>query len=278
MNILEALNWGSNFLSRTSEEKKTEGHRPQIDANILLCSVLDVNRAYLMAHSDYELNDEQFEKFRKFIIRRSRHEPVSHIIGKIKFFNGDFLVNRHVLTPRPETERLIELILQDKPGQLVVDIGTGSGAIAVTLAREWQKPVIACDIDGLCLAVAKKNSELNEVDHLIDFKRADLWPSVSNKNEKVVIVANLPYIPKRDLAEMDPDVIEYEPRHALFSGHDGLDEIHRLWRKIEQANLKRFDLWLEFDPSQVEFLKDLHKGIRFFDDLAGKTRFAKVTR
>lgn len=276
MIIIEALNWGAQQLEETLFEKKTNRHRPKLDATLLLSEILNASRASLLANADNKVSEEDFEKYRRFIMRRKRHEPVSHIIGKVSFWKGEFFVNRHVLTPRPETEELIELIIKSDNGGKIVDIGTGSGAIAISLAKELKRSVLACDIDRMCLSVARKNSYLNGVENLVELIKSDLMPEgVMQDGERAMIIANLPYIPKRDAGIMDPDVILFEPHHALFSGHDGLNAIHKLLDKMRYK--QNIDIWLEIDPSQVEFLSK-ERGVEFFDDMRGLTRFARIKK
>jgi release factor glutamine methyltransferase len=277
MTIIEAINWGSNFLRNNLHEKFTDRHRPQVDAAFLLAHTLGASQATLLAHGNEVLLDEEFEQYRKLILRRYKHEPVSQIIGKVNFCGNEICVNRHVLTPRPETEELVELILKKGSYENLMEVGTGSGAIAISLAKSLNRQVLATEIDQLSLAVAKKNAQLNRVEHLIQFELADLIPNTFQKN-RVTIVANLPYIPKRDRREMDPDVRLFEPNHALFSGHDGLDEIERLWRVLNNRQIMNIDLWLEIDPTQEQKIGLFAKGVEFFKDLRGLTRFARIKK
>lgn len=270
MTILEALQWANTKL------KKTEVESPMLDAELLLASVLDISRSILFGHIADELKPHHAEKFHILVERRMKHEPVAYLLNKKEFYGRDFFVDPSVLIPRPATETLIECALEkfttcEEDKTLFVDIGTGSGAIAVTLAAETKAPVLAIDIDHSALVTAKRNAETHTVDEHIDFQHGSLLDpliqlfqkikSSGNPNissvfpfKDIIICANLPYLTTAQMEALDPDV-RYEPVQALVSGVDGLNDYWDLFRQIKKHRdlLPRYITTLiEIDPEQSE--------------------------
>ncbi|GAA0320105.1 peptide chain release factor N(5)-glutamine methyltransferase [Bacillus carboniphilus] len=225
--VMEALTWASSFL-----------HVHGRDANAgewLMQHVHNWTRSKLFYHMRDPIADEKVELFKQLVKEHCKGTPVQYLMGYAEFYGRDFDVNENVLIPRPETEELIEGILQrtDKlfpKNQVlrVVDIGTGSGAIAITLKKErphWE--VYAVDISQDALDVAKANSRKLEAD--ITFLEGDLLSPFEGKGTRFdCIVSNPPYIPDRDREDMSVVVTDHEPHLALFAGEDGLD----IYRKL----------------------------------------------
>lgn len=283
MKIVEALSWGTEKIRASLVEKKLpEAHVPSQDAQLLLAHVLDVRKSYLFANGDQILQGAQWELYRSFVMRRAKHEPVSHIVQSALFYGRSFFVNRHVLTPRPETEELVEYVLaHSRDTQAFVDIGTGSGAIAITLALETAAPVYASDIDPQALRVAHHNAAY--LGARVEFFQGDLLdaiPESVRSLDYVTYIANLPYIPLRSRKEIDPDVLHFEPHHALFSGHDGLNHAMRLLQQLPRH--KPFSLYLELDGANVDLFAQLALGVfpeapsRVIQDLSRKPRFFEL--
>lgn len=284
MTILEALSWGTEKIRASLHEKKLpEAHIPSQDAQLLLSHALDVRKIYLLANGDQELKDAQWDIYREYILRRAVHEPVSHILKSAEFFGREFYVNQHVLTPRPETEELVEYVLNHSQGtQAIVDIGTGSGVIAITVSLETQLPVYASDIDSQALTVAHHNAD--SLGAHVEFFQGDLLDAMPEEIQSldfVTYIANLPYIPLRSQDSIDPDVLTYEPHHALFSGLDGLNHAEKLLRQLPHD--KHFSLFLELDTENVELFAELASQIfpqsdmRVIKDLSKKPRFFELT-
>lgn len=283
MTILDALTWGTEKIRETLSEKKTNVHVPSYDAQLLLAHALGERTSFLFAHGNEPLGDEQWDAYRGMIIRRAAHEPVSQIMQSAEFFGRSFFVNRHILTPRSETEELVELALDVAPQtDVYVDIGTGSGAIAITLALETGKPVYATDIDPRALSVARVNAQTLEAT-TVHFFEGDLLEPLLHEQApvgRVTYIANLPYIPTGARRDIDPDVLSYEPHHALFSGTDGLELSMRLLRQLPQG--QSFALLMELDRTNVEFFASLAKAlfpqaqIQVISDLSKKPRFLKL--
>ena len=201
---------------------------PQLDALVLLSFVLGVNKTWLYAHPTRELTESEIVHYEDLVRRRMRNEPVAYLIGVKPFYGLDFVVDRNVLIPRPETELLVDRVL-DYLGSLegegrrlsVADVGTGSGAIAVALAANLPElTVYAVDVSNEALAVATRNVERHGLGGQVQVLWGQLLDPLPAPVD--VIVANLPYIATADLATLPPQVRDYEPVLALDGGADGL--------------------------------------------------------
>jgi release factor glutamine methyltransferase len=200
---------------------------PRADAEVLLAHVLGTTRPALVAHGPTALDATSAARFETLVARRARRTPVWQILGRREFWSLDVDVDARVLTPRPETEMLVELAVRLAPaGGVVVDAGTGSGAIAVAVARE--RPdlrVLAIDVDRSALAVAARNRR--RLAPGVALVRAS-WLSACAPASVDVVVANPPYVPDAVLETLDPEVRDHEPVRALAGGVDGLRETRRL--------------------------------------------------
>ena len=254
MTIVEALTWANNKL------KKESGiDAPMLDAQLLLSHVLNTSKAFLFTHFDQELTTAQLERFEALSERRRRHEPIAYILGQKEFFRRSFFVNPFVLIPRPETEGLVEAAIHaaTEHDVLFLDIGTGSGAIAVTLAAETGRPVIAIDQSPRALSVAAQNAKAHAVADAIQFLQGNLIEPVERQMVKplhhVVLCANLPYLTTREWQQTTRDVKEYEPREALDGGVDGLELYHALLASLAVRRTdfpEKLTLIFEIDPGQ----------------------------
>jgi len=289
MTILEALNWAQQQLKSTADEKCIMQANPMLDAQVLLSSCLNKPTSFLFAHGEEELTPRIIETYQRFVERRKRHEPIAHILQKKEFFGRPFFVNQFVLTPRPETELIIEHALETvTPESTLIEIGTGSGAIAVTLASETGQPIIATDIDPQALSVAARNAQDHNVDHLISFLHGSLLEPYIEKNIHEsghgIIIANLPYLTPTQWELSDPDVKQYEPKHALVGGIDGLDLYDQLLQQIK-THRKLFptdlNLYFEIDPRQERSIQSLileifpNASIEILKDLSRQPRIVK---
>lgn len=200
-----------------------------LDAQLLLMAALGVARAYLLAHGEVLLTAEQAAHYEQLVARAAQGEPIPYILGKRAFFDFELLVTPAVLIPRPETELLLEAALdfaRENRVQRAVDVGTGSGALAVGLARHVPGArVFATEISSAALAVALRNAARYELP--IDFMQGDLLAPLIERGLQVdLLLANLPYIPSAEVPTLA--VSRYEPLPALDGGADGLDIIRRL--------------------------------------------------
>lgn len=203
---------------------------PRLDAEVLLAYVLGVGRERLVLDASREVADASFDRFAALVARRVAHEPVAYIVGRKEFRRVTLSVDRRVLIPRPETELLVDVGLSLPVGACVVDVGTGSGAVALALKHERPDlSVLGTDVDPDALAVARENGRRLTLG--VEFVRADLLSGVGRRLDAVL--ANVPYV--ADGFELPPDVLLYEPASALRAGADGLDVIRRLVRTVPGA-------------------------------------------
>lgn len=227
------MSLGRAFLQEGSDRLRLGPHpdRARRDAETLLLHVLGKEKAWLMAHSDEELSGEQATHYVKLLERRFLGEPIQYITGHAEFYGLPFRVAPDVLIPRPETEHLVEKVIALAAGfhsPRIVDLGTGSGAIAIALAHHLPNAAItAIDVSSEALAIASGNAESNAVSHCIRFRLGDLFDAVTGEQFDIV-VSNPPYVPLTDHDSLAVEVRDHEPAIALFAGNDGLDIYRRL--------------------------------------------------
>lgn len=228
------LAWTADFFAKRGIDS------PRLAAETLLAHVLGVKRIMLYADADRPASELERAAFRDLVERAAAHEPVDYLVGASPFFSLSFKVTRAVLIPRPSTETLVEHVIQHSrrtPGfktPLIADVGTGSGAIAVTLAKHLPAShVIATDIRADALAVARENAQAHGVADRIEFREGDLLEPLSDQRGRLTyLVSNPPYIPDDEWADVAPNVRDHEPTHALRGGVDGLRYLRPL---IEQS-------------------------------------------
>jgi len=217
------------IIIKYSEELKEMSDTPRLDVEMILQKALgDVDRIYIHINLNKELSKDQYDLFLELIKYRLNGRPVAYIVGNREFMGLDFFVKEGVLIPRPDTEPLVEELIElckMKNEVDILDIGTGSGAITISLAKYIEKSKLTSfDISDIPLEVGEKNAISNEVDHKIQFIKSDLFSAIKNKDIKFdIIVSNPPYIPKRDMDTLHTQVKDYEPYNALEGGEDGLD-------------------------------------------------------
>ncbi len=193
---------------------------PRLDAELLLAEATGWDRARLAASPEDGIPADAGRRFGEMVRRRLRREPVAYILGRKGFRSIELAVDRRVLVPRPETELLVELALELRPAR-VLDIGTGSGAIALAIAAELPGcELIATDISAAALEVARANARQLDLEDRVTFVEGTLPPECG---ELDLIVANLPYVAEREWVGLEPEVTKWEPREALLAGPDGLD-------------------------------------------------------
>jgi len=208
----------------------------RLDAQVILAHVLGVGRSWLFAHFEYALDETQSNQFTELIARRVKHEPVAYLVGRKEFYGIELQVDRRVLIPRPETEMLVDAVLVTAANQspslvTVADVGTGSGAIALSVAANAENArIYALDVSKDALAVAAANTAQLDERGQVTLLQGDLLDALPESVD--VIVANLPYVTSADYRTLDPDVRKYEPQLALEAGEQGLDVIGRLLRQV----------------------------------------------
>lgn len=210
---------------------------PRLDVEMLIKKALgDVDSMYIRLNLDKSLDDEQEKYFLEMMKDRLNERPIAYIIGNREFMGLDFFVKEGVLIPRPDTETLVEELINicnNKTGLNILDIGTGSGAITVSLAKYLDKShVISVDISDIALEIAFKNAVSNKVDERIDFIKSDVFSNVPKEQKFDIIVSNPPYIRKKDIEGLNKQVKDFEPYNALEGGDDGLD----FYRKITKES------------------------------------------
>ena len=226
--IMKILNWTKQYF----EVKGVEN--PRLDAEVLLCAVLKCQRITLYVDFERPLSEEELATYREYVRRRGNFEPLAYILGERAFMRNTFKVNKATLVPRPETELLVESLVRIAPllkreGDVkILDIGTGSGAIIVSLLDYLPNAKgVGVDISVDALIVAKENSEKIGVTGRIGFVHSDVFSKLPLEKKFDIIVSNPPYIPAGDIAGLDKDV-QQEPRGALDGGADGLEFYRRI--------------------------------------------------
>jgi release factor glutamine methyltransferase len=234
----------------------------RLDAEVLLCHTLGKDRAWLLAHMPDALGDEDLRLFEQTGKRRAAREPLQYITGKQEFWGLEFLVTPDVLIPRPETELILESIA--RPGEdrnrllRIIDLCTGSGCIAVSLAKELpQARILATDKSSRALSIAGENARRHGVADSIRFFEGDLFVPLEELDihgQVDIIAANPPYVPSVDYGTLQPEVRDYEPEMALFAGPDGT-EVHRRILEEAPAFLKKHGmLIMEMGAGQADML------------------------
>jgi len=237
------------LLKSSTEHLKSKGiTNPKTSCEILLSHVLGMKRLDLYLNYDRKVTDTELERFKKLYKRRLIHEPLQYILGETEFMSLPFKVNPHVLIPRPETELLVEQVINicnakwaERPVR-ILDIGTGCGNIAVSLAYNLPEAVVGgCDISTEAVEVAKENAQCNNVRQRVNFSVMDILkadaaksgmpPEVSREYSNLhVIVSNPPYVSTKEGDILDKEILDYEPHEALFAGDDGLIFFHTIAR------------------------------------------------
>ncbi len=235
--ILEILRWTSDYFRDKGVSE------PRASAEVLLAHTLGLKRLDLYLRYDQPLTPEELARFKALMVRRRDGEPVAYLTGHKEFWSLDFQVNPGVLIPRPETEVLVTAALeavrelsQTKNGPLWgLEIGVGSGAVVVALAKELpQTDWLALDLSAVALAVARDNARRHGVAGRLHFVRGDLVSGLKPGPRFALMVANLPYVPRAEWEQLPKDIKDYEPRQALLGGEDGLDLIRALVREAHR--------------------------------------------
>jgi release factor glutamine methyltransferase len=254
-----------------------------LDAEVLARHVLGWDRAALLARGRDPGPDDFSSRFGALIARRAAREPVALIVGHREFWGRDFEVTPDVLIPRPETEHVVELALEQAGRSRVaclIDVGTGSGCLSVTLAAEWPAVrVVATDASRAALAVARRNAARHGVERRVGFVQTDLLSGVGAQAD--LIVSNPPYVPSG--ASLQPEVGRHEPALALFGGGDGLDIMRRLLATAPLNLAAGGRMIMEFGDGQEEGMRQLCRGsgwrvLDVRDDLQGIARVALLER
>jgi release factor glutamine methyltransferase len=261
--VLSVLQWTAEYFGRKDIEQ------PRASAEILLAHVLSMERIQLYLNFDRPLSPLELASYREVIRRRAAHEPTQYITGKQEFWSLELEVTPAVLIPRPETELLVEktLDLVRNSAKRVLDLGTGSGAIAIALAHECPAlDVIASDQSCAALQVARRNAMRHRLLERIALVATDLLQGFSSLSAPFdVIVSNPPYIGEKEFPFLALEIIEYEPNTALLAGPQGLAAIRRILREAPAYLKSQGSLLLEIGAGHAELLREELKNDPYFD-------------
>ena len=274
------------ILAKASYQLKLKNIKSyKIDSELLLAKTLDVSREEVLLNLDKKINQSNLKKYNFYINLRNEYKPISYITNYKFFWKYKFFVNQDVLIPRPETELIIERILKILPKNSkknLLEIGTGSGCIAISLIKERPNcRIVAIDKSLKALKVARKNAEIHQVGKKINFLNIDVDKYFCNKYD--LIISNPPYIKKSELLSLDKDVKLYEPKIALSGGFSGLETFFKIINKCKRLLKNNGKLILEIGERQGEDLRKklILKGfnqIKIYKDLSAKDRCLVSTK
>jgi release factor glutamine methyltransferase len=279
MNYHEILKRGENFL------KKNKIENPYLDVDLILSKVINKKREEILLSASKKLKNIDIIKFNNYLLRRSKKEPMAYILGYKHFWKYKFLINKSVLIPRPDTELLIEETLKYLPinnSKKILDVGTGSGCLVVSLLKDRPKCVAtAIDLSKKAINIAKSNAKLHQLENKINFINIDI--DKYNSYNYDLIISNPPYINSIDLNRLDDDVKIHEPKLALLGGFDGFKEIKKVIIKSKKLLKINGKLIFEIGYDQkYKIVKILNKNGFFVNkiskDLSGKDRCVISTK
>ena len=279
MNYQEILRRGESFL------KKNKIKNPFLDSELILSKVINKKREEILLNASTKVKNTDIKKFNKYILRRRQKEPMAYILGYKHFWKYKFLTNKSVLIPRPDTELVIEETLKYLPinnSKKILDIGTGSGCIIVSLLKERPKCIAtAIDLSKKAINVAKSNAKLHQLENKINFINIDI--DKYNSYNYDLIISNPPYINNVELNRLDDDIKFHEPKLALSGGSSGFRDLKKVIiksRKLLKINGK---LILEIGYKQKDQCKKILNENKFYinkisKDLSGKDRCIVSTK
>ncbi len=279
--LSDILNAGSDFLTSNGILN------PCIDSERLLEYVLDLDRIELYIDVNREIDEQKIERFKSLIKRRGNGEPIQYLLGDVDFFGNAFYVKEGVFIPRPETEVLVEKVIKlfsSKENLKVVDVGTGCGNIAISIALKFPKSFIyAIDISENALRIARLNAKKHGVSERIEFLNSDLFHTLSSlKLEKKIdlIVSDPPYIKRKDIESLPVEVKGYEPVESYDGGEDGLEFIVRLIEDspyfLKQNGILAFEFGFDEKDSVCQLFDeyDFYSSVGIVKDYSGNDRIA----
>lgn len=253
--ILRLLNWTSQYFSENGIEN------PRLDAEVLLAHSLRTNRLRLYLNYDKPILKGELREYKKLIKRRIRREPLQYITGYQEFWSLNLKVTKGVLIPRPETEILVEEALKTFPQNEsfdktinILELGTGSGAVAIALAKELQRgSIVATDISDIAIKTARENAKVHGLEEQITFLKGSLFEPVRERIGTFnLVISNPPYIPIEDFRDIQPEVRDFEPRISLNGGKEGLKFYRQIFSQIGRYLAKDGWVILELGKGQAE--------------------------
>ena len=273
MKIQNLIKEGSEYL----KDNNISSHI--LDSEILMSKIIRKNREYIILNPNYKLNINQLKSFKKLLRNRSYGKPIAYILGNKDFWNYEFEISKDVLIPRPDTEIIVEQVLKitkNKSRCSVLDIGTGSGCIILSILKE--KPFFygtAIDISKKCINISIINALKLSVKNRVKFFKSDI--DNFNYGKYDLVISNPPYISKLSLKYLDRDVVNFEPFNALYGGLDGLSEIRKVIKKSSELIKRNGKLILEIAFDQKLKVEQLLKDKGFYVDCVLKD-YAKNDR
>jgi len=286
MTVAKVLQLGSDELAAAGLGQ------PRLDAEVILSNIMGVSRLELLVHNDDEINKAAQKLFKTHIARRVKLEPVAYLTNRKSFYNLTFFVDKRVLTPRPETEVMVEAaidslenILTQKKEANYLDMGTGSGCIPIAIlyhlpnGLDKRIKITASDISKGALEVAKINARNYSMIGKIKFVHSDLFKRIDPKNKFDFVTANLPYVPEnRQQVTPEEKSIDYEPDVALYGGEAGLDVYLNFFKQVGKFLTPKGQIMVEIDDEQAEAIHEMvkeflpNKTIKVIRDMAGYRR------
>jgi release factor glutamine methyltransferase len=252
----------------------------KLDTDILIAHSLGVKRLDLYLDLDRPLTEAQLVELRPLVKRRANREPLQYIVGNTEFYGLELKVDSRALIPRHETEELIELIVERSatPPARILDLGTGSGAIALALASKYpEATVTAVDQSAEALALAAENADALKLNERVNFRQGSWFEPLADDAQFDLIVSNPPYLTEAEMQTAEPEVVSHEPHSALVSGNDGLDDLRLILSQAKHFLATGGLLAMETGIAQGEALVKLANdaGLRgeSIEDLSGRPRF-----
>ena len=278
MNIENALKIANNVL-------KNNCNSYQLDSELLLSKIFEKDRKFIILNSNEELSEEKFEQFNNLVKKRSKGEPIAYLLNKKDFWKYEFYVDKGILIPRPDSEIIIEQILRitdHKKNLRILDIGVGSGCLLLSVLKERKNFYgVGIDISKKCIDISNINASRLDISKRVKFFKSDVDNFRFGKYD--LIISNPPYIKKLDFNNLKKDVINFEPRLALYGGLDGTSEIRKVINKSSELIKKngKFILEIAYDQKNkiIKLLRD--KGFyinKVLKDLAGNDRCIVSTK
>lgn len=275
----ELLEWAE------SELKEAGLEQPRFEAELLLAEAMQINRLETILKLKEKAGAETQRKFRQYVHKRKKHFPFSYIVKNAYFYGLKFFIDKGVLIPRPETELLVEEVVKavdsrklivDRKRIRMLEIGVGSGAVAVALAKNIPQAVVyGTEIAGKALTIARKNIALHRVKQSVVLKKGNLFSSFREKFD--IIVANPPYLSDKDFRNLQPEVA-YEPKSALYGGKDGLDYYRKIVSQLKQYLNPRGFIAFEMGYGQAEKINDLLLKEKIFSNIDVKKDYCGIER
>jgi len=276
--ILRLIDWTKGYLDKKGIATA------RLDGELLLAHILGTDRTHLYMNFDQPLTEKEMADFKALLQRRAKHEPLQYITGEQEFWSMSFRVSPSVLIPRPETELLVEegadALGRDFPGEhlKILDIGTGSGALAAALASELKEAVVTgVDISKDAIGIAQKNMEKNGLSDVVTIIEGDLFGPVAGARFHL-IVSNPPYIPKSELAALQPEVKDFEPLSALDGGEDGLDYYRQIIPAAPEFLVPGGWLMFEHGAGQSADIVGLFEKTGCFEEITSVNDYAGLDR